>query len=317
MLGGRVIAPYGLVVRLLSVPTSEGALRVAHHGADPATGVPVVLAAHGLAANGATWHVVARCLGADVCLLAPDLRGRGGSTAVGPPYSIRHHVADLLAVADHVGADQFVFVGSSMGCYVGATLARLHPERVHALVFVDALLPRPMPLGVDLDDALAGDPIVGGALQRIAVTAESVAAYRDLWRTHPAFMGTGIEEAAVVAYSDGDMAPGGPPYQSATRPDAIVGDARSLRLDDVVSDAANHVRCPVWLLRATRGLRNEPSPFVSAEEARAYAERHRDREVHVVEVPDTNHFSIALSAHGAATVASVLRDALDRHDVGA
>ncbi len=38
---------------------------------------PTVLALHGITSNGRAWDAVARELGGDVRLLAPDLRGRG------------------------------------------------------------------------------------------------------------------------------------------------------------------------------------------------------------------------------------------------
>ena len=44
-------------------------------------------------------HVVARD---DVCLLAPDLRGRGRSAKLPGPYGIAAHIDDLIKVLDHV-----------------------------------------------------------------------------------------------------------------------------------------------------------------------------------------------------------------------
>lgn len=297
-------------MQLLSVPTRDGVLRVALSGSEPGSGAPVVLAVHGLAANRATWRAVGRALGDDVCLLAPDLRGRGASRDLGPPYGITLHVDDLVELLDHLAVERAVVVGSSMGCYVGAALARLHPGRVQALVLVDALLPRPMPSSVDLDAALDDDPVVGGVLARLAVTAASADGYRGVWRGHPAFAGTGIAAEDVDAYSDADMAEPGPPFRSAARPDAIRGDARELRQNPIVRDAVEHVACPVWVLRATRGLRNEETPFVPAADIDAYVARHPDRQVSVEEVADTNHFSIALSGHGASAVAAAIRDAV-------
>ena len=166
-----------------------------------------------------------------------------------------------------------------------------------------------MPPGVDLDAALADDPVVGGAVARIETTAaDSVEAYRDLWRSNPAF--AGLDDDVIVAVSDGDMDPNGPPYRPGIRPESIVADARELRVDEAVVDAAEHVQCPVWILRATRGLRNGPRPFVAEQDAADYAARHTDRDVRVIEVEDTNHFSIVLSGHGARVVVRAIREAV-------
>src|SRR5437763_14774477 len=255
----------------LTVPTGHGSVAAEVHGADAGSGRPVVVALHGLASNRATWNVVGRLLGDDVTLLALDLRGRGDSRDAGPPYGIRQHIADVLAAADLVGAQSFVVVGSSMGCYLGAALARLHPERVRALLLVDALLPRPMPAGVDIDAALAEDPVVGGAVGRIETTAaDTVEMYRDTWRSNPAFAGTGIDDDVIVAFSDADMNPVGPPFRPGIRPESIVADGRELRLDADVADAAEHVQCPVWILRDTRGQRNGPRQLEAAQIAAAY-----------------------------------------------
>jgi len=74
-----------------------------------------VLAAHGVTASLMTWRTVARELDGGACLLAPDLRGRRRSAALPGPYGMAVHVADLLAVLDHVGAASVVLAGPSMG----------------------------------------------------------------------------------------------------------------------------------------------------------------------------------------------------------
>src|ERR1700730_18275985 len=105
----------------------------------------VVLAAHGVTASLMTWRTVARRLDQRICLLAPDFRGRGRRAKLPGPYGMATHVADLLAVLDHVGAQSVVLVGHSMGAYVVARLAAEHPERARALVLLDAGLPFPRP----------------------------------------------------------------------------------------------------------------------------------------------------------------------------
>jgi hypothetical protein len=58
---------------------------------------------------------------------------------------------------------------------------------------------------------------------------------------------------------------------------------------------------PVVVLRATRGMLNEPRPFVSAE---AVSELTRDLPQLVdVEVPDTNHYLVLMGDREAAVVA--------------
>ena len=125
-------------VRRLTVPTTHGAVVADVYGGAVDRGRPVVVALHGLATNRAIWTTIGGLVGEDVTLVALDLRGRGESRDAGPPYGIRQHIADILTAADLVGAEDLVVVGSSMGSYLGAALARLHPERVRALLLVDA-----------------------------------------------------------------------------------------------------------------------------------------------------------------------------------
>jgi lipase len=150
------------------VRVAGGALHVAAAGSRPSEAVAVVLAAHGITASHMGWRAVARELLArrpGVCLLAPDLRGRGRSAAVGPPYGMAVHVADLLAVLDDAGVRRAVLVGHSMGAFVVARLAAERPERAGAVVLVDGGLRLPSRADIDADRVL--DALVGPAIARL------------------------------------------------------------------------------------------------------------------------------------------------------
>ncbi|MEA2447323.1 MAG: hypothetical protein QOK47_960, partial [Actinomycetota bacterium] len=101
------------------VPVQGGNLRVGRWGTEG----PVVLALHGITASHMTWPWVARELSGDVQFIAPDLRGRGGSRDLPGPYGMKAHADDCVAVLDHLGAEQAVVVGHSMGGFVAAILA--------------------------------------------------------------------------------------------------------------------------------------------------------------------------------------------------
>jgi pimeloyl-ACP methyl ester carboxylesterase len=104
-----------------------------------AGGRPVLLL-HSLAAHSHWWDWVAPSLGEDARVVALDLRGHGGSDWVEPAaYRAPDYAADVVAVLDRLGAGTPLVVGHSLGGYVGATLAALHPERVGGLVIVDTM----------------------------------------------------------------------------------------------------------------------------------------------------------------------------------
>src|ERR1700742_2622937 len=86
------------------VEVAGGKLNVARSGPPPAEAAGVVIAAHGLTPGLMTWRTLARRLDDRICLLAPDLRGRGRSANLPGPYGMAAHVADLVAMLDHVDA---------------------------------------------------------------------------------------------------------------------------------------------------------------------------------------------------------------------
>lgn len=72
-------------------------------------------------------------------VVAPDLRGHGASDqpAQEDRYSLALYAADLMAVADGLGWEQFALVGHSMGGMVAQHLALAEPHRVSRLVLMD------------------------------------------------------------------------------------------------------------------------------------------------------------------------------------
>jgi len=123
---------------LREVQVRGGALCVAQAGSPLEEARVVVLALHGITSSHMAFRATARKLAAvpGLCLLAPDLRGRGRSALPGP-YGFASHGADLLAVLDDAGVERVVVAGHSMGGYVAARLAADHPDRIGALVLVD------------------------------------------------------------------------------------------------------------------------------------------------------------------------------------
>ena len=261
-----------------------------------------VLALHGITSNSRAWDAVARELGDDVRLVAPDLRGRGDAGAEPGPYGLARHVDDAVARLDAEGLDDAVVAGHSMGAYVAALLAASHPDRVRSVVLVDGGPPLPVPDGADPDELL--EATLGPSIERLSREFETPTAYHDFWHAHPAFAGYDVAESDLEAYADHDLRGEPPHMRSSVAEDAVRTDGRELIADPGVRTALDRMRAPGLLLRAQRGLLDQPDAFIPADLAATF----EHPTVELREVPDTNHFTILMGAGGARAVAETIRE---------
>ena len=84
------------------------------------------------------WLVVAQALGEDHDVVAVDLRGFADSGwSSSHDYSMAANARDFVAVLDHFGWTQTVFIGHSLGSRYAMFCAANYPDRVAAFVSVD------------------------------------------------------------------------------------------------------------------------------------------------------------------------------------
>jgi len=96
---------------------------------------PAVLLLHSTAADARQWRPQLRELRDDFTVVAPDLRGYGGSPLNPGSFS---HAGDVVRLMDELGLERFAIVGSSGGGAVALQVASTVPERVSALVLLCA-----------------------------------------------------------------------------------------------------------------------------------------------------------------------------------
>lgn len=141
-------------------------------------GAPLVLAVPGISANLAGFDYLGERLGGDsLQFVAVDLRGRGLSEVTAPgTYGPKSHVADLLNIADQLGAERFALAGQSSGALISMLVAREARGRVERVALIDLCGPP--------DDSSVVP--VEASIQRLESVYPSVEAYIELFRSRGA-----------------------------------------------------------------------------------------------------------------------------------
>lgn len=285
---------------VFDVAVDGGNLAVARWG----TGDRLILAPHGITANFTSWTMIAEALPDDVTMLAPDLRGRGFSAGLPGPYGMAAHAKDLVAVLDHVGADRALVAGHSMGGFVAAKMAMLYPERVSGLVLIDGGLAVAVPEGADIDAIMTA--VIGPAMARLGKVYADRETYLAPWRDHPA-LGP-YWHPVIEDYLDHDVHEVQGGLGSRVSPDAVRGDGRDTLVDRTLVEGMGDISHPIRFLRAPRGLMDGDPLY-----PQAVVDHYRTviPQMIVAELDDVNHYTLAMSPHGAEQVAANIMLSLD------
>ena len=117
------------------------------HYKEEGSGEPVLILMHGFGASLFSWHAVMEPLAASGRVIAYDRPGFGltqrpmpGAWSDQNPYSPEAQVTLLVGLMDALGVERAVLVGNSAGGAVAVHTALRYPERVQALVLVDAAI---------------------------------------------------------------------------------------------------------------------------------------------------------------------------------
>lgn len=235
--------------------THTDAIALAH--TDQGTGEAVLLL-HAFPLDRSMWSESIEALAPHFRVIAPDLRGHGGSPAPAGPYLMADHVADTVALLDRLGVASVAVVGVSMGGYVAMNLLAAHPDRVWAAVLADTRA------GADSDEGRRGR-----AEQARRVQAEGLASFiaQQLPKMFaPATLRDRPEVAARYTA-----------IVQATRPAAIVAQLAGLAARPDTTAALERVTCPTLILVGAEDVLTPPA------EAQAMAALVRGSQVEVLE----------------------------------
>ena len=282
------------------VPVAGGNLHLARWGAGPY----IVLGVHGVTASCMSLLPVARRLGPEFTLIAPDLRGRGHSATLPGPFGLSTHAQDCAAVIEAIGGGPVIVLGESMGAYVAVALAAERPEMVERLVLVDGGLPLPLPpeLGdkPDLDTVIRAS--LGPALARLSTVYKNRQDYLDFWRAHPALKNDW--DADIETYLDYDLEPVAGGFRSRVQQEAVWADSRDVINAAAVAAALMSVRCDIALVTAPRDLLDRPSPLLPVEVVADWQAKLPSLSAQAVE--DVNHYTLMFGARGVETITALL-----------
>lgn len=231
---------------------------------------PAIVLLHAFPMDNSLWAAQRAALaGTGHRVITPDLPGFGGSALAATLPSLDAMADSVVALLDHLGIEQAVVGGLSMGGYVTMALLRRHPDRLSAIVLADTKA------SADAPEAAANRESVAAAVES-AGTAAGIAdamlpnllgvTTRD---SRPEVVATvrrwiGAQPASGVAWAQRAMA---------ARPDSLV-------------DIASFGR-PVLVLY---GAQDTISPAADAA-AMAEAARSGGSATTVVEIPAVGHLS--------------------------
>lgn len=104
---------------------------------------PAVVLLHGYAQTSHMWMPLIPVLAANHTVIAPDLRGAGGSERTASGYDKKMLAKDVHALVRHLGLDQqkVQVVGHDIGLMVAYAYAAQYPDQVSKVVLMDAFLP--------------------------------------------------------------------------------------------------------------------------------------------------------------------------------
>ena len=99
---------------------------------------PIVLI-HGLGSSADEWMYQTTALKTDHYVIAPTLRGHGGSDKPAGVHSIREHANDVFLLLDYLGIKKFHLLGFSLGGAIAYQMAVDRPQSISKLVVVNSI----------------------------------------------------------------------------------------------------------------------------------------------------------------------------------
>jgi 3-oxoadipate enol-lactonase len=195
-------------------------------------------------------------------LVTPDLRNFGESAGT-PALSVDDHASDVLALLRHLGCEDAVIGGLSMGGYVAMAVHRMAPQRCRALVLADTTA------AADTEEGRANRV----RLQALARERGAAAVLEDML---PKLVGPSAAAAGAVPQQLRDLA-------RVNRSEGVVDALEALKTRPDARPGLAAVKCPTLVVVGADDALTPPSAAETIRDAVDGAS--------LVVVPDAGHMS--------------------------
>ncbi len=210
---------------------------------------PAVLFSHGFLMDRTMFDHQVAALGDRYRCIQWDERGFGGTRADGP-FTYWDSADDAVALLDHLGIDDAVFVGMSQGGFLSLRAALAHPARVRAIVLIDS--------AADVDDAATLEGYQGMLHVMVEGSDEERAGV--------------LEVVAGLILGDAELAATWIPKWSQIDTDQFLLAGTALLERDDITDRVGEITCPIL---AVHGTADQAIAIARAEALAAIAPDHR------------------------------------------
>lgn len=168
---------------------------------------PAIVLLHGFPHTWQVWEPIMPALAEAHTVIAPDLRGLGGSSRPVDGYTAADVADDVITVLDAFDLGTAVIVGMDLGAQAAALLALTCPDRVRSLVLSEAVIG-----GLSGAEEFQASPPWWFGFHAVPGLAESVLAgnereYVDFF-LRTGTLGAGVSESFRAAALDAYAAPG-------------------------------------------------------------------------------------------------------------
>lgn len=240
-----------------------------------------ILAIHGISSNSQVWNEISKNISKYYTILAPDLRGRGHSDSPGD-YNLFNHAEDIKSVLESLNIKSAHIMGHSLGAYIAIIFAAKFPELTKKVILLDG--------GAKLSDDQA-EKVFNGikiSLDRLGRVFNSFEEYLSHMKKAP-FLTPWYQPLEEYYKYELLFLPDGK-VKSLVRKETIMEEAENLKNLDI-SIYYDKIKSYVLVLRATKGMITNDDHLLNYENIKEMLLKIRN--VKVVDIPDTNHYTIA------------------------